>query len=199
MLRVITLISACWNEIPSTTLQKSWRKILLAASVSESTATASARTQQPSPESTASATASARPQLPSSESTGFADFQLIFHTLGYDLNEEEIDAWLRSDQHDLGYTHFTDQDIVSNVIRESTRQESEESDGDDEDSQESPPVSHSSAVKMFDECLQWLQAQEEASIYNICMLQELRELADRKRRNSLKQRKLLDFFNAAPS
>lgn len=49
---------------------------------------------------------------------------------------------------------------------------------------------------MFDECLQWLQEQEEASMYNICILQELRELAARKRLNALKQRKVSDFFTS---
>ncbi len=78
---------------------------------------------------------------------------------------------------------FTDQDIISNIIQESTQQESEESDDDDEGS---PSVSHSSAVKMFDECLQWLQTQEEASMYNICMLQELRELKHKNAKKSFR-------------
>ncbi len=167
------------------TLQKSWRKILPEGPEGQPT-----QGQEPACVSTASAGT----QQPSCESTEY--FHSMFHTLGHDLSEKEICAWLASDQHDLGYTHFTDQDIISNIIQESTQQKSEESDDDDEGS---PSISHSSAVKMFDKCLQWLQAQEEASMYNICMLQELRELAARKRKNALKQRKVSDFFSAGPS
>ena len=162
MLRVVTVIAACWNEITAETLQKSWRKILTQDSEIESQPTQSQ-------ESTASA------EMSSSESAGVEDIRSMLLTLGHDLSEEEICEWLASDQHEQGYTHFTDQEIVSNITQQSTRHESGESDDDDDDDvQENPPVSHSSAVKMFDECLQWLQAQEEASMYNITILQELR-------------------------
>jgi len=47
---------------------------------------------------------------------------------------------------------------------------------------------------MFDGCIQWLYEQEEASLYNIRVLQELRELAARKRMSLIKQQKISDFF-----
>ena len=51
-----------------------------------------------------------------------------------------------------------------------------------------------SALKMFDGCICWLQQQEEACLYNVHVLQELRELAARKRMSAIKQRKLSDFL-----
>jgi len=42
---------------------------------------------------------------------------------------------------------------------------------------------------MFEGCIQWLQQQEESSAYNTTILQELRELAARKRLGSFKQKK----------
>ena len=38
---------------------------------------------------------------------------------------------------------------------------------------------------MFDGCIDWLQQQEEASLYNISILNKLRELAAKKRLSSL--------------
>jgi hypothetical protein len=54
-----------------------------------------------------------------SESAGVEDFHSMFHTIGHDLSEEEIRVWLASDQNDPGYTHYTDEDIVSNIVQES--------------------------------------------------------------------------------
>ena len=60
---------------------------------------------------------------------------------------------------------------------------------EDDVKEEIPKISHSSAVTMFEGCIQWLQLQEESSAYNITVLQELRELAAKKRLGSLKQKK----------
>ena len=181
MLRVTTLVAASWDEITAQTLQRSWRKIL-----SEGEGCATGGDESNCPET-----------LPSGESGGVGEFHSMFHTIGHDLSEEEIRVWLASDRSDPGYTHFSDEDIVSNIIKESThvqREESEES--EDEDSLESTPtISHLAAVKSFDESLQWLQAQQEATMYNISVLQELRDLARRKHSNALKQRKLSDFMS----
>ena len=51
-------------------------------------------------------------------------------------------------------------------------------------------VPHGVAVRMFDECLKWLEEQEEASVYNISILHNLRKLASRKRLNELSQTRI---------
>ena len=56
-----------------------------------------------------------------------------------------------------------------------------------------PSVSHASALKMFDGCISWLQQQEEAFDFSLRALEELRELAARKSRSAIKQRKISDF------
>ena len=171
MLRVSNLIAACWSEIPAKTLQLSWRKILPACDVGKKQEQAVA----------------------SQEATTNTEESLVsmFRKLGHELTESELDDWLQSDQHDVGYTHFNDDEIISSIVQE----ECDKSDGtDDNEVQEIPKVGHGEAVKMFDGCIQWLQEQDEASVYNITVLQELRELAARKRIGALQQRKVSDFF-----
>ena len=56
-------------------------------------------------------------------------------------------------------------------------------------------VPHSVAVKMFDECLKWLEEQE-VSTYNTAILRDLRELAARKRLSGLNQTRIRNFFQA---
>ena len=54
-------------------------------------------------------------------------------------------------------------------------------------------------MKMFDQCLLWLQQQEEASLYDVGAIRELRDFAARKRINSFKQKKLSDYFKPSHS
>ncbi len=46
------------------------------------------------------------------------------------LTEVEVCEWLESDQHDVGYTHLTDDEIVSSIVQRS------EDEDDDSDSDE---------------------------------------------------------------
>ena len=58
-------------------------------------------------------------------------------------------------------------------------------------------VSHDTAVKSFDECLQWLQQQKEASLYNVGVLCELQGLAARKRVQCSKQKNVNRIFSTS--
>ena len=89
----------------------------------------------------------------------------------------------------MGYAHLNDDEIVSRITQEPMQQSSEDSGVEEE----IPKISHSSAVTMFEGCIQWLQQQEESSAYNITVLQELRELAAKKRLGSLKQKKITEY------
>lgn len=55
-------------------------------------------------------------------------------------------------------------------------------------------VPHSVAVRMFNEYLKCLE-EHEASVYNIAILRDLRELAARKRLSGLNQTRIHNFFS----
>ena len=83
VLKVSTIIAACWNEISARTIQLSWRKILPEGS----------DTQNTDPE-------------PIEHPT--AEFGAMFQLLDEEMEEDEIENWLGCDQQDMGYAHLND-------------------------------------------------------------------------------------------
>ena len=112
--------------------------------------------------------------------------------IGQDLNETEINDWLYADEHDMGYSHLNDDAIVALAMGETDQQG--EKDSDEAEQLITSQVPHGVAVRMFDECLKWLEEQEEASVYNISILRYLRELAAKKRLSGLSQTRIENFF-----
>ncbi len=170
VLKVSTIIAACWNEISDRTLRLSWIKFLPEGS----------DTQDTDPE-------------PIEHPT--AEFGAMFQLLDEVIEEDEIENWLGSDQQDMGYAHLNDDEIVSRVTRELEEPMQQDPHDNDAEEEEISKNSHSAAVTMFEGCIQWLQEQEESNVYNISVLQELKELAAKKRLGSLKQKKITDYFS----
>ena len=112
----------------------------------------------------------------------------MFGRLGHTLSAEDVTEWLTCNKNDPGYCHLSDEEIISSVIQQTEADES----GDD--GEVATKITHALAVQMFDGCIEWLQQQEEASLYNISILNELRELAAKKRLSSFKQSTLTNFF-----
>jgi len=180
MLVVSNLIAASWKEIPSKTIQLSWRKIIPTVVREDVLQTHESSEAGPS-------SSTCEPDMPTSE-----EVQILFRHVGQNLSEEDVSEWLASDQHDQGYKHFNEDEIIANIVHDSESEE--EQDSDSEDSLAPSQVSHSTAIQLFDGCLQWLQQQKEASVYNVGVLQDLRDLAAKKRVQSIKQKKLTDYF-----
>ncbi len=182
MLKVSNLIAASWDEIPAKTLQLSWRKILIPSRDKESTDTPAVQTIE---------------EVSTSEAA--KEFQTLFEQLGQRLSEEEVSEWITSDLHDQGYVHLSEDEIIGSIVHQDQELEEESDNEDSQQDQEDSKVSHSMAVKLFDQCLLWLQQQEEASLYDVGAVRELRDFAARKRMNSIKQKKVSDYFKPSDS
>ena len=91
MLKVSTIIGASWDEISARSLRLSWRKILL---------------EGPSVEDA------------SEDDSCVGECISIFQELGLELCENEIEEWLETDNSDHGYAHLNDDEITSDIIRE---------------------------------------------------------------------------------
>lgn len=183
MLQVANLISRCWDEIPPSILRNSWRKSFAEPSCSEEGASTSVSAQDPEQQA-----------MDTSSEMKVDEFRSAFQQLGFDLSEADTIGWLNYDEQDRGYAHLTDEEIITSVVQDTTSKELDCNESDEE-VEAATRVSHAEAEKMFDQCIKWLQEQEEASHYNVRVLQELSELAARKRLNTLKQRKVSDYFN----
>ena len=204
MLQVANLISRCWDEITPLTLRHSWRKIFAEpgskTNSSEESASTSELVGNQEEQASGSDVSTSEPQEHQAMDIG-SEFEVCctFHRLGFNLSEAETFEWLNCDLQDRGYAHLTDEEIITTVIQNPNSEEQPDDDKSDEEFKAATRVSHAEAEKMFDQCIKWLQDQEEASQYNVRVLQELSELAARKRFNMLKQRKLSDYFNVLSS
>lgn len=104
------------------------------------------------------------------------------------IDTNKLSEWLSSDWNDTGCETLTDMEICDLVT-------GPQIDSEDDSDQEQPcPVSHSEAAEMLEQCLTWLEHQQEASVYNTSVLRELHSLASEKRFNSMKQTSITDFF-----
>ena len=115
-----------------------------------------------------------------------SDFQSMFEELGYSLDDGGIYEWLKSDWDMSGTTDTEICDLVS--------QEDMSEIEDEEQDEEGCPVSHSDAAAMFEQCLSWLEYQQEATTYNTALLRQLHSLAAVKRVDCLKQTNITKYF-----
>ena len=119
-----------------------------------------------------------------------SDFQSMFEELGYTLDDGGIYEWFKSDWDMSGTPIFTDTEICDLVSQEDMS-EIEDEEQDEEMEEEGCPVSHSDAAAMFEQCLSWLEYQQEATTYNTALLRQLHSLAAVKRVDCLKHYKIL--------
>ena len=118
LLKVSTIVAACWNEISANTIRLSWRKFL---------------PEVPDPQHVA----------PEFIEYPTAEFGSMFQLLDQEMEEDEIEDWLGCDVQDMGYAHLNDDEIVSRFTQEPMQQKSEDSDVEEQ----IPKINHSSARK----------------------------------------------------
>ena len=119
-----------------------------------------------------------------------SQFKEVFQQIAYEVNDEEVYEWLTCDTDDQGVQKLTDSEICQLVS---------DSKDDDCDSDESADeavkvISHSEAAYMFEQCLVWLEYQEEKTLFNTTILKQLHALAAEKRMNSFKQTHITSYF-----
>ena len=182
---VIDLIKEAWDEIKDKTLRKSWEKILPLDNEDEVLQMIDFDQDTESNEVAEMLGMLNIIRIPAQE-TGTET----------QLSEEDVFNWLNSDSNDPGFKVYSDDEICEVVTQESSGNNEANEDDEDEDDEveEMCPITHGAAADMFDKCLQWLQHQPEASLYNVTTIRELRSLAITKRQQSMKQSSITDYF-----
>ncbi len=146
-----------------------------------------------------------RPQLPTEQAIppetplvpsepSIPEFQEMFAELRLNLEDEEIASWLESDFNDPGVQILSDTEICDLVNNEETSLTDSEDEEQNEEPEDKFTISNSDAAYMFEQCLIWLEHQEEANTYNTLLLRQLHSLSAGKRMNSLKQRSINTYF-----
>ena len=186
---VVYMLAAAWDDIPSTTLLKSWNKLLSFNSSPESSSDTSASTPAHTDDQSSSPD-EPEPPTPPVSCKSLAQ-QLNLNLSNKDLSID-VEAWLSDDNNDPGYQLLTDDEIIQQV-------RNEESDDDSNDEEEGDEVSSSIPINaevadMLDKCLLLYEQQEESTATSTILLKKIRDLAASKRYNNLKQLKLQSFF-----
>ena len=184
---VVNLVKEVWDEIKAETLRKSWGKIIPLDNENEVLQMIDFNQD--------------------TQSTGCNEAAEMFSMLNTiripvqdtdtdtQWNEEDVLNWINSDINDPGFKVYNDDEICEVVMQESSgNNEANEDEDEDDEVEEICPITHGTAADMFDKCLQWLEHQPEASLYNVTTLRELRSLAVTKRLQSMKQSTLTDYF-----
>ena len=124
--------------------------------------------------------------------------QNLFQSMGHTLTEDEVTQWLNNDENDPGYQHLHDDEIVAQVLRgdddTDTSGDVEEIDDDEDEPDVGCPITHAQAMKIFENCITWLQHQPEASAYSTSVLIQLKDMAAKKRLSSLKQTSITSYM-----
>ena len=196
---VAETVAEVWDEAKQDTLRKSWQKIIPLPS-SHPTSRGSGiwhgiriRIHTDS-EETKIVKAEQKVQEENDE-LEVSMFQDMFKEIGFDLDADTIVEWLSSDSMDPGVQVFSESEICELVSKPADEDEVQPNDDDSEDDVDQPSrASNSDAVRMFEQCLIWLEQQPEATVYNTMVLRELHSLAASKGMESLKQAKLTQYF-----
>ena len=197
MKTTIDLVAEAWDDIPSTTMQRSWRKILpLPCSSSDTCGNGDNGMNE-------SHGVNQHTGGRSENGPTVDDFISTLADLHYEFSADEVSEWLQCDMADPGVQLLSDDEICEMVMTDS-REEEEEGEEDEEEGEEdeetiedtySCPVSHSEAATMLEKCLIWLEHQAEASVYKTTMLRKLRQIAVRKRVQSLWQTTVTSYYS----
>ncbi len=126
MKMVVEKLAFAWDGITPTSIRNSWNRLIPPGNV-------------PNHSSSSSDNAPDNTDLSGSTEELHEDetFTEDFAALGYDLNEDDIQEWLRINMHDQGYEHLNDEGILAHV----QGQNDAESDSDLEESEPPPSCS----------------------------------------------------------
>ena len=163
---VVYMAAAAWENVPPSTLVKSWKKLL--------------RTENSAEQSTSTT---------ESEKDSDEVLQLVQQL---DSNIQ-LNEWVNVESNDQGYQLLSDEDIVRKVSQTDNTEVTEEESGDES---EEVRVPSSGEVKdMLDKCLLWYERQDECTATSLLLLKRVRDLAASKRFANLKQLTLDSFLN----
>ena len=176
MLTIAEKSAAAWDEIPATTLHRSWAKLL------------------PIPEADAEDCDAQQVNDPTSFATDLS-------SLGYNVTADDIIQCELED--DGGYERMDDDAIVDLVQQHSSgrAEESNDDDGKEEEEEEEEvvvrcPVSNGQAMEAFNLCLTWLRHKRDSSPCILTTLTTLQDLAASKRVAGLRQSSIPNFFQS---
>lgn len=161
---VVYMSAEAWNEVKSSTLHKSWRKLL---NVTEN------------------------PETVSKDIENDEDLVGLAQRIPADepINEDDVADWINADEE----FEVTDDMIIEAVNVDARNEESDDSDSEGIEV-EVNKISHSEGCKAIEKAIEYFEQQSETTATDLLLLRRLRERAAKNRATSVKQKTLKDFF-----
>ncbi len=168
---VMFLVANAWDEIPPSSIQASWNKLI-----------------SPCSDTSVEEDTSVIPDM----------LETLGSVPGCsNCDEGDVRNWITMDANDQGYQLLSDDEIIQSVVECRTPEDSELNEVEDEEAytEQTPLPSHSDALDMLTQCLSWVEQQPETTPTQIFLFKNLISVAARKRNSSLKQKKITSYFN----
>lgn len=161
---VVYMTAESWEEVKSSTLERSWRK-LYSVDVQEAATSEN--------ENADDSIVSLVQRIPSDKA----------------ITTDDVEEWINADEQ----YEVTDDMIVETVNDEAQNAE-EVSDEDEPMEQTENKISHAEGFKAIQSAIDYLEQQAETTSTDLLLLRRLRETAAKKRASSVKQKTLMNFF-----
>jgi len=112
-----------------------------------------------------------------------------------ECDEEDVETWMACDAEDCGFQMLNDDEIVTSVQEESDPVDDETDEDEDNNNNESSkgPL-NADAFAALETAMEWYEQQSECCPTQLLLLKRIRDLAAKKRRCTMVQRKISDYF-----
>ena len=187
---VVYMSAAAWDDIPASTITKSWNKLLVDPSSQCDDQSSTSTDDQSHSASASPEDQSASLSLPGDQTSCEQLAEQLNANFTVDDGSIDINAWLNEDSSDPGYQLYSDEEIIEQVTAPVQIDVLPEDDDDEYPAVLEVIPTSGEVADMLDICLLWYERQQESTATSALLLKRIRDLAASKRYANLKQRKI---------
>ncbi|GFW62967.1 protein GVQW3 [Trichonephila clavipes] len=112
---------------------------------------------------------------------------------GFQQCDEDVETWKSCEAEDCGFQKLNDDEIVT-PVQEKSDPVDDETDEDEDNNESSNSPSNADAFSALETAMEWYEQQSECCPTQLLLLKRIRDLAVKKRRCTMVQRKIRDYF-----
>ncbi|GFY31833.1 uncharacterized protein TNCV_4201411 [Trichonephila clavipes] len=112
---------------------------------------------------------------------------------GFQECDEDVETWMTYDAEDCGFQMLNDDEIVTSMQEESDPVDDETDEDEDNNNESSKGPSSADSFSALETAVEWYEEQSECCP-TLLLLKRIRDLSAKKRRCTMVQRKISDYF-----
>ncbi|GFW31155.1 uncharacterized protein TNCV_2577371 [Trichonephila clavipes] len=113
---------------------------------------------------------------------------------GFQECNEDVETWMACDAEDCGFQMLNDDEIVTSVQEEFDLVDDETDEDEVNNNESSKSPSNADAFSALETAMEWYKQQSECCPTQLLLLQRIGYLAAKKRRCTMVQQKISDYF-----